>query len=193
MFGLTEEEQWESMEERYLLFKRLWSEENVTWSGNIDQLDGVTTQPRPFCRRRFPCGTGAPPAPCRRSWRLVWASRSSPPTRSILRPKYKALIDHYRERLAQHGHDPAKAVVGAGAGSLYLADTTEEAVKRYRPYYDALHSTAAAKHNNSPFSSLEDDLENGPSLEVVRSASSRKFLITSGHTAVRCLVSASMA
>lgn len=33
LFGITEEEQWDSMEERYRLLKQLWTEENVTWEG----------------------------------------------------------------------------------------------------------------------------------------------------------------
>ncbi|MFD1953074.1 LLM class flavin-dependent oxidoreductase [Paenibacillus thailandensis] len=45
-----------------------------------------------------------------------------------------------------------------------LANTTEEAIRRYRPYYEAFQSTAAAKHNQSPFTSLEDHIENGPIL-----------------------------
>lgn len=47
---------------------------------------------------------------------------------------------------------------------MYLADTDEEAIRRYRPYYDAYHSTAAAQHNQSPFTSLEDNIRNGPVL-----------------------------
>ena len=38
----------------------------------------------------------------------------------------KTLIDHYRERLAYYGHDPAQAVIGAGAGSLYLGIQTRK-------------------------------------------------------------------
>src|SRR3954463_2235480 len=33
LFGITEDEQWDSMAERYALLKRLWGEENVTWQG----------------------------------------------------------------------------------------------------------------------------------------------------------------
>lgn len=74
------------------------------------------------------------------------------------------MIDHYRERWAYYGHDPKQATVGAGAGTLYLAKTTEEAIRRFRPYYEAFHSTDSAKHNQSPFASLEDNLANGPLL-----------------------------
>jgi alkanesulfonate monooxygenase SsuD/methylene tetrahydromethanopterin reductase-like flavin-dependent oxidoreductase (luciferase family) len=78
--------------------------------------------------------------------------------------KYQALIDHYRERWAFYGHDPKDAIVGSGAGSLYLANTAEEAVRRYRPYYDKLMATAAAQHNKPPFKDLDDNIANGPVL-----------------------------
>ncbi|PWV97322.1 alkanesulfonate monooxygenase SsuD/methylene tetrahydromethanopterin reductase-like flavin-dependent oxidoreductase (luciferase family) [Paenibacillus cellulosilyticus] len=164
LFGITEEEQWDSMEERYELLRRLWREENVSWQGRYrPPLDGVTTQPRPL-QQPIPIWHGS--ASSTRSTELaarygepIFSSNSFHP-----QAKYKELIEHYRERLAYYGHDPSKAVVGAGAGSLYIANTTEEAIGRYRPYYDAHQATAAAQHNKSPFTSLEDVIERGPSL-----------------------------
>jgi alkanesulfonate monooxygenase SsuD/methylene tetrahydromethanopterin reductase-like flavin-dependent oxidoreductase (luciferase family) len=164
LFGITEEEQWDSMEERYELLRRLWQEENVSWEGKYrTPLHQVTTQPRPL-QRPIPIWHGS--ASSTRSTELaarygepIFSSNSFHP-----QAKYKDLIDHYRERLAYYGHDPQKAVVGAGAGSLYIANTTEEAIKRYRPYYEAFQSTAAAQHNQSPFTSLEDNIARGPSL-----------------------------
>lgn len=164
LFGITEEEQWDSMEERYELLRRLWREENVTWQGQYrPPLEGVTTQPRPL-QNPIPIWHGS--ASSTRSTELaarygepIFSSNSFHP-----QAKYKELIEHYRERLAYYGHDPSKAVVGAGAGSLYIANTTEEAIRRYRPYYDAHQATAAAQHNKSPFTSLEDVIDRGPSL-----------------------------
>ncbi|OMF18885.1 luciferase [Paenibacillus sp. FSL H8-0548] len=164
LFGITEEEQWESLSERYLLLKRLWSEEDVTWEGRYrPSLHQVTTQPRPY-QSAIPIWHGS--ASSKLSTELaakhgepIFSSNSFHP-----QAKYKELIDHYRERLAFYGHDPRQAVVGAGAGSLYLANTSEEAIKRYRPYYDAFQATSAAQHNNSPFKDLEDTIKNGPSL-----------------------------
>ncbi|GLX66237.1 LLM class flavin-dependent oxidoreductase [Paenibacillus glycanilyticus] len=164
LFGITEEEQWDSMEERYELLRRLWREEDVTWNGQYrPPLHGVTTQPRPL-QKPIPIWHGS--ASSTRSTELaarygepIFSSNSFHP-----QAKYKDLIDHYRERLAYYGHDPRKAVVGAGAGSLYIANTAEEAIKRYRPYYDAFQATAAAQHNQSPFISLEDNVARGPSL-----------------------------
>jgi alkanesulfonate monooxygenase SsuD/methylene tetrahydromethanopterin reductase-like flavin-dependent oxidoreductase (luciferase family) len=49
LFGITEEEQWDSLAERNELLKCLWNEENVTWQGRYrPPLDNVTTQPRPL-------------------------------------------------------------------------------------------------------------------------------------------------
>lgn len=164
LFGITEEEQWNSLEERYELLRRLWQEEEVTWQGQYRPLlHQVTTQPRPL-QNPIPIWHGS--ASSTRSTELaarygepIFSSNSFHP-----QAKYKDLIDHYRERLAFYGHDPQKAVVGAGAGSLYIANTTEEAIKRYRPYYEAFQATAAAQHNQSPFTSLEDNIARGPSL-----------------------------
>lgn len=164
LFGITEEEQWDSLEERYSLLKRLWTEENVTWKGKYrPPLKEVTTKPRPLqCSIRVWHGS----ASSKRSTELaakygepIFSSNTFHPM-----PKYKELIDHYRERLAYYGHDPNRAVVGAGSGGLYIASSTEEAIQRYRPYYHAFHHTDAAKVNQSPFRSLEDNIKNGPVL-----------------------------
>ncbi|MHA6529977.1 LLM class flavin-dependent oxidoreductase [Paenibacillus sp. BAC0078] len=164
LFGITEEEQWESLAERYGLLKRLWTEENVSWEGRYrPALHNVTTQPRPF-QSFIPVWHGSASSLlstelAARYGEPLFSSNSFHP-----QAKYKALIDHYRERLAFYGHDPKSAVVGSGAGSLYLADTTEEAVRRYRPYYNAFQATDSAKHNQSPFRDLEDNIANGPAL-----------------------------
>lgn len=153
----------DSLAERYELLRRLWTEENVTWQGKYrSPLDKVTT-PRPY-QRPIPVWHGS--ASSQLSTEL--AAKYGEPifSANAFHPqaKYKALIDHYRERYAFYGHDPAKLIVGSGAGSLYLADTNEEALRRYRPYYDAFHKTAAAQHNHSPFKDLEDNVANGPVL-----------------------------
>jgi alkanesulfonate monooxygenase SsuD/methylene tetrahydromethanopterin reductase-like flavin-dependent oxidoreductase (luciferase family) len=164
LFGIAEEEQWESMAERYALLKRLWSEEDVTWEGRYrPALANVTTQPRPF-QASIPIWHGSASSTlstelAARYGEPIFSSNTFHP-----QAKYKELIDHYRERLAYYGHDPKHAIVGSGAGSLYLANTTEEAIKRYHPYYDAFQATSAAQHNQSPFKTLEDTIKNGPSL-----------------------------
>ncbi|MEK8127948.1 LLM class flavin-dependent oxidoreductase [Paenibacillus filicis] len=165
LFGITVEEQWDSMAERYELLKRLWSEEEVTWEGRYrSPLDKVTTQPRPY-QKKIPVWHGS--ASSTLSTELA-AKHGEPifSSNTIHRQsKYKALIEHYRERLAFYGHDPSQAVIGAGSGgSIYLARTKEEAIKKFRPYYDAFSGRLKAPHDQSPFRDLEDNIENGPIL-----------------------------
>jgi alkanesulfonate monooxygenase SsuD/methylene tetrahydromethanopterin reductase-like flavin-dependent oxidoreductase (luciferase family) len=164
LFGISEEEQWESLAERYGLLKRLWNEENVSWEGKYRPvLTNVTTQPRPF-QKQIPIWHGSASSPlstelAAKNGEPIFSSNTFHPM-----AKYKELIDHYRERLEYYGHDPKKAVVGAGARGLYLAKTTEEAIKRYRPYYDMFMGTDASKFNQSPFKDLEDHIQNGSAL-----------------------------
>ncbi len=164
LFGITEEEQWESLAERYALLKRLWNEENVTWQGRYrSPLDNVTIQPRPF-QHAIPVWHGSASSTLSTELAAKYGEPIFSSNTFHPQAKYKALIDHYRERLAFYGHDPQHAVVGSGFGSLYLANTTEEAIGRFRPYYNAFHATAASQVNNSPFKDLEDNVKNGPVL-----------------------------
>ena len=164
LFGITEAEQWESLAERYDLLRRLWREEDVTWNGRYrPALEKVTTQPRPF-QQPIPVWHGSASSTLSTELAAKYGEPLFSANAFHHYTKYKALIDHYRERLAYYGHDPKAAVVGAGAGSLYLARTTEAAIKRFRPYYDKFMATAAAQHNRPPFTDLEDNIANGPIL-----------------------------
>jgi alkanesulfonate monooxygenase SsuD/methylene tetrahydromethanopterin reductase-like flavin-dependent oxidoreductase (luciferase family) len=164
LFGIKEEEQWASLAERYDLLKRLWTEENVSWEGTYrPPLCNVTTEPRPF-QKKIPIWHGSASSPlstelAAKNGEPIFSSNAFHPM-----GKYKELIDHYRERLEYYGYDSNKAIVGAGAGSLYLANTTEEAIKRFRPYYDIQMNSDAAKHNQSPFKNLEDHIQHGSAL-----------------------------
>jgi alkanesulfonate monooxygenase SsuD/methylene tetrahydromethanopterin reductase-like flavin-dependent oxidoreductase (luciferase family) len=164
LFGIKEEEQWASLAERYDLLKRLWTEENVSWEGTYrPPLFNVTTEPRPF-QKQIPIWHGSASSPlstelAAKNGEPIFSSNAFHPM-----GKYKELIDHYRERLEYYGYDSNKAIVGAGAGSLYLANTTEEAIKRFRPYYNIQMNSDAAKHNQSPFKNLEDHIQHGSAL-----------------------------
>lgn len=164
LFGIKEEEQWEALAEKYDLLKRLWHEENVTWEGKFrTPLTQVTTEPRPL-QKNIRIWHGS--ASSKLSTEL--AAKNGDPifSSNTFHPqaKYKALIDHYRERLDFYGYDAKNAIVGAGARGLYLANTSEEAIKRYRPYYNAYMNTEASKLNESPFKDLEDHIQNGSAL-----------------------------
>ncbi|MBP0448169.1 LLM class flavin-dependent oxidoreductase [Kitasatospora sp. RG8] len=164
LFGLPEERQWDALAENYGLLHRLWREEKVSWEGSTrPPLKEVTTSPRPL-QDPIPVWHGS--ATSEQSTDL--AARYGDPLFSAnsFHPlaKYKVLVDHYRERWEHYGHDPKDARVGTGFGGLFIARRSQDAVEGFRPYWDALFNSAAGRHNNSPFASLEDALERGSAL-----------------------------
>lgn len=165
LFGYDLSDQWERNRENYELLRRLWTEESVTWSGRYrPDLVAATSLPRPY-QESIRVWHGS--ASSTESTEL--AARWGDPLFSAngFHPleTYGRLVDHYRERYEHHGHGPgASALVGAGAGGLYVARTTQEAVETYRPFYEAFLQTPAAKHNKTPFTDLDDMLERGPAL-----------------------------
>lgn len=137
LFGLPMDRIHDINSEKYELLERLWTEEDVLWSGEFrPPLHGVTTWPRPY--------QGLPP---------VWhGSASSPETAELaarhgnplftanaLGPAtgYARVVDYYRSQWALMGRDPAAAVVGGGSSVFYVARTSQEALKAAQPYFDA--------------------------------------------------------
>ncbi|MFD8010409.1 LLM class flavin-dependent oxidoreductase [Streptomyces sp. NPDC058955] len=170
LFGLDEERQWELQKEKYELLRRLWTEEDVDWEGaSRPPLKGVTTIPRPYA--------GLP-----RIWHGSATSLHSPElaarhgdplfTANAIQPReaYARLIAHYRERFEAYGHDPAHARVAAGSGGLLIADTPEQAVRRYKELYEAKVAQSFRPHlegkagYNTPFRTVEEAIAGGPQL-----------------------------
>ncbi|GAA1362986.1 LLM class flavin-dependent oxidoreductase [Streptomyces beijiangensis] len=170
LFGLDEERQWDLQKEKYELLRRLWSEEGVDWEGEFrPPLKNVTTVPRPF--------DGLP-----RIWHGSATSLNSPElaakhgdplfTANAVQPReaYAKLIDHYRERFEAYGHDPARAHVAAGSGGLLIADSSQQAVSRFKGLYEAKVAQTFKPHlagkagYNTPFRTIEDAIESGPQL-----------------------------
>lgn len=171
LFGLDEELQWEYQAEKYELLRRLWREEKVTWQGRFrPPLAEATTVPRPYGQR--------PP----RIWHGSATSLNSPElaakhgdplfSANAIQPRvaYTRLIAHYRERFAAHGHDPATAYVGAGSGGLFIAETTQQAIARFKDFYEARVRQTYKPHlagkagYNTPFRTIEDAIADGPHL-----------------------------
>ncbi|QKW05645.1 LLM class flavin-dependent oxidoreductase [Streptomyces sp. NA04227] len=170
LFGLDEARQWDLQREKYELLRRLWREENVDWQGEFrPPLKDVTTVPRPF---------DGPP----RVWHgsatslnsTELAARHGDPlfTANAVQPResYARLIDHYRERFAAYGHDPARAHVAAGSGGLLIADSEREAVARYKELYEAKVRQSFRPHlegkagYNTPYRTIEEAIADGPQL-----------------------------
>lgn len=161
LFNIKEEDQWDALKEKYNLLNKLWREENITWSGKYrSHLTNFTAKPRPF-QKEIRIWHGS--ASSEISTDLA-AQHNAPIFSSNVFhpiPQYGTLINHYRNRLDYYGFNYKEAIVGAGAGGLYIADSREKAINRYRPYYEAFMNTVASKLNESPFSSLEDHIERG--------------------------------
>jgi putative FMN-dependent luciferase-like monooxygenase len=123
--------------ENYNLLHRLWREDVVDWEGHYrTPLQGFTAIPRPL--------DDVPP--------FVWHGAIRTPeiaeqaayygngyfANNILAPNFhfKPLVNLYRERFAHYGHGtPEQAIVGLG-GQAFIAETTQEAVSTFRPYFE---------------------------------------------------------
>jgi alkanesulfonate monooxygenase SsuD/methylene tetrahydromethanopterin reductase-like flavin-dependent oxidoreductase (luciferase family) len=169
LFGVEPGQQWDQLAEKYELLRRLWREENVTWTGKFRApLYDATTLPRPFA--------GAP---------RVWHGSATTQTSAALaarwgdplfsanaiqpRDNYKVLIDHYRAEYDRHGHDPRYAYVAAGAGFLFLADTTQQAREHYGPIYSKMVEFFNRPGNHTPgnemtFRDIDHAIAEGPVL-----------------------------
>jgi alkanesulfonate monooxygenase SsuD/methylene tetrahydromethanopterin reductase-like flavin-dependent oxidoreductase (luciferase family) len=162
-FGLDPAEQWDVLAEKYYLLRRLWSEENVTWSGRFrTPLDGVTSQPRPYQDQiRIWHGSST----SQQTTEL--AARNGDPLFSangfFPMARYKELIDHYRQRWSDYGH-ASEPVLGVAFPALLIRETSQAAVEAYRPFWNAMRSAPAFKSNGSPFWELEEFIDQGSAL-----------------------------
>jgi alkanesulfonate monooxygenase SsuD/methylene tetrahydromethanopterin reductase-like flavin-dependent oxidoreductase (luciferase family) len=156
LFHVTTEDQWDRNREGYELFRRLWREPKVTWSGRFrPSLTEAETWPRPL---QQPIRVWHGSATSRESVDL--AARYGDPlfSANVTNPiePYAELIRYYRERWAHYGHDPADALVGAGSAGFYAARTSQQAVETYRPIYDARLALFRRAGIEPVFGSLED-------------------------------------
>ncbi|WP_018658219.1 LLM class flavin-dependent oxidoreductase [Actinomadura flavalba] len=161
LFHVTEADQWDRNREGYELFRRLWREDAVTWSGRFrPSLTDAEVLPRPL---------PAPP----RVWHGSATSRASVElaaeygdpvfSANVTHPiePYAELVAHYRERWAAHGRDPADALVGAGTAGLYVAPRSQDALAAYRPLFNARLKMFADRGIDPVFPTLEDAVERG--------------------------------
>ncbi|MCI0844398.1 MAG: LLM class flavin-dependent oxidoreductase [Chloroflexi bacterium] len=164
LFHVTTEDQWERNRESYELFRQLWREDKVTWSGKFrPSLDEAETWPRPLqqpVRIWHGSATSEASVELAAKWGdpLFSANVTNP-----IEP-YAALVRHYRERWVHHGRDPKDAFVGAGSAGYYAAKDSQDAIKTYRPIFDA--RLAAFKRSGMPavFHSIEDAIERSSAL-----------------------------
>lgn len=164
LFHVTPDDQWDRNREGYELFRLLWENETTTWEGRFrPPLTDAVTVPRPL-QRRLTIWHGS--ATSRDSVDL--AARYGDPVFSanVTNPiePYAELIDYYRQRWAEYGHDPAAARVGAGTAGLYVTRTSQEAVDRFRPLFEQRLRLARAAGQPSVFDTVEDFVERSSAL-----------------------------
>ncbi len=164
LFHVTEEDQWERNREGYELFRRLWREDKVTWSGQFrPSLDAAETWPRPLqqpIRVWHGSATSQASVELAAKWGdpLFSANVTNP-----IEP-YAALVSYYRERWACYGRDPADALVGAGTAGYYGAKTSQDAIATYRPIFEARQAALRTRGIAPVFHSLEDAIERSSAL-----------------------------
>jgi alkanesulfonate monooxygenase SsuD/methylene tetrahydromethanopterin reductase-like flavin-dependent oxidoreductase (luciferase family) len=164
LFHVTTADQWDRNREGYELFRLLWENERVTWSGRFrPPLVDAKTLPRPL-QSRIRIWHGS--ATSRESVDL--AARHGDPifSANVSNPigPYAELVRHYRERWEFYGHRPEDALVGAGTAGFYVTRTSQEAVATYRPMFEARLVFARRAGIPVAFESIEDFVERSSAL-----------------------------
>ena len=164
LFHVTEDDQWERNREGYELFRRLWREDKVTWSGQFrPSLDEAETWPRPL---QHPIRVWHGSATSEASVEL--AAKWGDPlfSANVTNPiePYAALVRHYRKCWVENGRDLADLLVGAGTAGYYCAKTSQDAIATYRPVFDARLAGMRARGMDPVFHSLEDAIERSSAL-----------------------------
>ena len=164
LFHVSTDDQWERNREGYDLFRALWASDRVTWSGRFrPDLVDARALPRPL-QHRIRIWHGS--ATSRDSVDL--AARHGDPVFSanVTHPiePYAELVRYYRERWAFYGHRPEDALVGAGTAGFHVASSSQQAVREFRPAFEA--RLAFARRTGLPvvFESIEDFLDRSSAL-----------------------------
>jgi alkanesulfonate monooxygenase SsuD/methylene tetrahydromethanopterin reductase-like flavin-dependent oxidoreductase (luciferase family) len=139
LFGPTWEEIDEAMWEKTDLLIRLLTETDVHWTGKFrTPINGFTTQPRPVDLPVW-CGMGrsmsSPERAALRGMPLMIANIITVATDHLPR------LAHYRETWARAGRDPAGIRI-AGCCACHVARTSQEARRRWEPYYRNYYESA---------------------------------------------------
>jgi alkanesulfonate monooxygenase SsuD/methylene tetrahydromethanopterin reductase-like flavin-dependent oxidoreductase (luciferase family) len=138
LFGQDQEEQRERLAEGVDLLRQIWSSDGlVNWSGRFrPPLVDASIGPRPT-QTPPPIWWGVSTAP----WSVEFAAERGLPIvlGGVVQSKehYGSLADHYRERYAAHGHDPASMHIGT-VSNVYVRHDGERARKEFQPYYEAV-------------------------------------------------------
>jgi alkanesulfonate monooxygenase SsuD/methylene tetrahydromethanopterin reductase-like flavin-dependent oxidoreductase (luciferase family) len=176
LFGIGRLEAWDTIRENYLLLRKLWGDQKVTWEPPVGiasirhtPLKEAEVYPKPL-QQKVRIWHGS--ATSERSVEL--AAEAGDPVFSAngFNPveHYSRLTDHYRAKWVEFGRDPKDALVGAGHIALYVTRNSQDAVEAYRPVYEKLAARLRQDaHGQLPgtftlYESYEEYLELGSAL-----------------------------
>ncbi|MCW2621403.1 MAG: putative luciferase-family oxidoreductase [Frankiales bacterium] len=164
LFHVTTDDQWDRNIEGYELFRRLWDEQPVSAEPRFrPALVEAEVWPQPLQK---PLRIWHGSATSRESVEL--AAKHGDPlfSANVTNPvePYADLVRFYRERWVDHGHDPADALVGAGSAGWFVAPTSQEAVRAYRPIFEGQLAFFKRAGIQPVFATVEDALERSSAL-----------------------------
>ncbi|MFF7655686.1 LLM class flavin-dependent oxidoreductase [Streptomyces sp. NPDC007983] len=164
LFHVATEDQWERNAESYELFRRLWREDKVTASPRFrPALTEAEVWPKPL---QQPIRVWHGSATSRESVDL--AARYGDPlfSANVTHPMepYAELIRYYRKRWVHYGHEPARAVVGAGTAGYYATRRSQDAINDYRPVFEGRLAFQKQLGIEPVFPTLEDFVERSSAL-----------------------------
>jgi alkanesulfonate monooxygenase SsuD/methylene tetrahydromethanopterin reductase-like flavin-dependent oxidoreductase (luciferase family) len=164
LFQVTTADQWDRNREGYELFRLLWENERVTWSGRFrPPLVEAKTLPRPL-QRRIRIWHGSATS----TDSVDLAARHGDPifSANVTHPvePYAELVNHYRRRWEFYGHRPEDALVGAGTAGFYVASTSQDALSVYRPMFEARRAAQRRAGFPAVFESMDDFVERSSAL-----------------------------
>ena len=161
LFGITRDQQWDTITENYRLLRQLWLQDTVTWSPSAHGIRQVplvdaAVWPRPLQQPHPRIWHGS--ATSRSSVELAAQNGDPVFSANVTNPiePYAELIEYYRERWEHHGRDPREVVVGAGTAGHYTARTSQEAQAVYEPIFLAQRAFLAQAGVQPVFADYDD-------------------------------------
>jgi natural product biosynthesis luciferase-like monooxygenase protein len=142
------------MREATALIRGAWTDETLSYQGELFAYDGLRVLPRPVQRPHPPIWVGA----SRSDDTFRWAGENGFHLMTLPYmydpAEFQQSLGHYREALLAAGHDPATREV-LGKFHVYVAETNEVACREAEPYlerYEVSSSSAIrrASHQVPP-------------------------------------------
>ncbi|MET0699000.1 MAG: LLM class flavin-dependent oxidoreductase [Mycobacterium sp.] len=164
LFHVTAADQWDRNREGYELFRLLWDNEHVTWSGQFrPALTDAKALPRPL-QQKIRIWHGSATS----TESVDLAARYGDPifSANVTNPiePYAELVRHYRQQWERYGHRPEDALVGAGTAGFHLAATTQQAIAEYRSAFEARLAFQRQVGMPVVFGSIEDFVDRSSAL-----------------------------